>query len=171
MGQFYDKIWDEDRVFLFLYSKKYYYDREIGDTEPFNLLPIKVSKIREKIKHFDKYRITNEKFKQNLMDLGYCKKEDPKIDEIYILEGIMNDIQEKINEIYTIFLSVEFFQFLITHPMFPEKRIIVDYIIKDTSDTNTIPSRDKKYQFIEFLVNHFNILADLFLQHTGKMIF
>lgn len=171
MGQFYDKIWDEYRVFLFLYFKEYYYDKQYDKNNSSIILPIRISKIREKIKKFDKYGITDEQFKQNLIDLEYSKDTDATEDRIIIQDGIIKDIREKINEISTIFLSAEFLKFLYQQPMFNEKRIIIDYITKIKINTNNIEGTSTTNDFIEFVVNHFNILTDLFLQHKGKMIF
>lgn len=172
MGQFYDKIWDEDRVFLFLYFKEYYYDKQYDKNNSSIILPIRVSKIREKIKKFDKYGLTNEQFKQNLIDLTYCKDTNATEDSITIQDGVIDDIREKINEINTIFLSEKFLEFLCNQQMFSEKRIIIDYITKIKIQQNNYNDKnDIQNEFIEFLVNHFCILTDLFLQHRGKMIF
>jgi len=171
MGQFYDKIWDEERVFLFIYFKEYFYEHERDENNPNIVLAPKVSKIREKIKDFDKYGITDIQFKQKLIDLQYCNDTDATEDRIVIQDGIMQDILEKIDEIYSIFLSKEFLEFLYRQQMFSEKRIIIDYINKIKIKTGNISTNNIRKEFIEFLVKNFNTLTKLFLQHKAKFIF
>lgn len=171
MGQFYDKIWDEQRVFLFIYFKQYYYEHKYDENDTSRILSQKVSEIREQTKFFDKYGITNEDFKNDLISIEYCTDTNPQEDRIVIQNGILNDIREKLDEIYTIFISEKFLEFLYTLPMFSEKRLIVDTILRIHRYEDSKSPSDIKHDFIEFLIEHFCILANLFLQYKGKFIF
>ena len=97
------------------------------------------------------------------------KSENQESDEIVFYDNVYYFMKESTDEIIEIFVSTEFNKFLHNHKPLAERRKIIDYIMKyDISHKN---SSEKKSELLKFVISHFHLIANLYLDFKGKLIF
>lgn len=170
MNDFYKKLDDNDRLFLFSYYRlKLLKNNSYGD----ETTPITIVNIRKEIYPYyseDEFKqIDNESIRKHFVDSGWMKDVKNSDDSIEFYGGADYEIKLVVKEIINIFTSLEFNQFICKHHDFSLKRKIITEKIKYeiSNDRSVI----KESNLLLFIIQHFSIITNLYLEFKGEFIF
>lgn len=170
MSDFYKKLYDNDRVFLLSYYRLKLLKNNIYCDDP---PQITIANIRKEIHPYyseDEFKqINDEDLRKHFVDSEWMNNVIISDGSIEFYDGVYQEIKPVVNEIIKIFTSPEFNQFICKHHDLSLKREIINEKIKYEigDDRRTI----KESNLLLFIIEHFSIITDLYLEFKGEFIF
>lgn len=170
MNDFYKKLYDNDRVFLLSYYRLKLLKNNIYCDDP---PQITIANIRKEIHPYyseDEFKqINDEDLRKHFVDSEWMNNVIISDGSIEFYDGVYQEIKPVVNEIIKIFTSPEFNQFICKHHDLSLKREIINEKIKyEISDER---STIKESNLLLFIIEHFSIITDLYLEFKGEFIF